>query len=412
MLVAISLPACGGRNTPAIYLPGDLDPGFSGDGKQTAFSGNTSQSWAVGLQSSGRIVVAGSTSVGSTAIGMVALDASGGIDGTFGTVGTVVTDPSSGQGQAFAMLIQPDNKIVLAGEVDTGNGSSLAVLRYNENGSLDTTFDGDGIATLAIGGFATEGRAIGQQTDGKLVVAASAYNGSNTDFAVVRFDSDGLLDMSFDADGYALIDFSGGQDLPSAVSIDSYGKIVVAGYSATGSPHDMALTRLNADGSLDTEFDTDGKLLLVVGEAQSAVRAIQIQPDDKIVGVGGSISGGFLVFTVIRLNTDGSYDGTFGTAGIATSGFDANHAEPFAALLQGDGKILTGGYTNQAPGGFALVRFKSTGEIDSEYGASGQVVTSFDIGGSATIRVFALQGDGKVVAVGTGSPFLIARYFN
>jgi uncharacterized delta-60 repeat protein len=120
------------------------------------------------------------------------------------------------------------------------------------------------------------------------VVAGDSNNGSNNDFALVRYNTDGSLDTSFDSDGKVTTAIGSGNDVAYSVAIQSDGKIVVAGYSYIGSNNDFALVRYNTDGSLDTSFDSDGKVTTAIGGSDDYAKSVAIQSDGKIVAAGYS----------------------------------------------------------------------------------------------------------------------------
>ena len=182
------------------------------------------------------------------------------------------------------MAIQADGKILVAG-VGMRN---FAVARYNSNGTLDTSFDGDGKLTTDFGGSDyVSGMAI--QADGKIVVAG----GSNSDFAVARYNSNGTLDTSFDGDGKLTTDFRG-YDLANTMAIQADGKILVAG----GSDSDFAVARYNSNGTLDTSFDGDGKLRINFSDGYDFANSMAIQTDGRIVLAGTNSRD----FALARLN--------------------------------------------------------------------------------------------------------------
>src|SRR6185503_10246187 len=178
----------------------------------------------------------------------------------------------------FAVTIQPNGKIIVAGASWGVNNDDFALARYNSNGSLDTTFDTDGKTTTPIGSGDDYGRAVALQSDGKIVVAGTSFNGSNNDFALARYNSTGSLDTTFDTDGKVTTSFGSGEDFGRGVAIQSDGKIVVAGHS----DGKFALTRYNNNGSLDMTFDTDGKVTTTIGAGDFGF-AVALQPDGKIL---------------------------------------------------------------------------------------------------------------------------------
>ena len=155
-------------------------------------------------------------------------------------------------------------------------------------GDLDTSFDSDGKVTTAIGSAMTLLRSVAIQSDGKIVAAGYSDNGSNYDFALVRYNTDGSLDTSFDSDGKVTTAIGSGNDSAFSVAIQSDGKIVAAGYSTTVVTDDFALVRYNTDGSLDTSFDSDGKVTTAIGSGDDDAFSVAIQSDGKIVAAGYS----------------------------------------------------------------------------------------------------------------------------
>ena len=162
----------------------------------------------------------------------------------------------------------------------------FALARYNADGSLDTSFDSDGKLTTNVYGNDVA-YAISIQSDGKIVVAGSSGNALSRSFSLARYNADGSLDSTFDSDGKLTTSF-GGFAYAYGVAIQSDGKIVVAGGVANDlSPtnSDFALARYNPDGSLDTTFDSDGKLTTNLGGIDYG-RSIILQPDGRIIVAG------------------------------------------------------------------------------------------------------------------------------
>ena len=250
---------------PVAAAAGDLDTSFDSDGKVTTEVGSTDDfARSVAIQSDGKIVAAGFSSNGSDwDFALVRYNTDGSLDTSFDSDGKVTTAIGSGDDHAVSVAIQSDGKIVAAG-YSNGSNWDFALVRYNTDGSLDTNFDSDGKVTTAIGGGADYAVSVAIQSDGK-IVAAGYSNGSNFDFALVRYNTDGSLDTSFDSDGKVTTDFGSGSDYGSSVTIQSDGKIVAAGGSSNGSNRDFALVRYNTDGSLDTSFDSDGKVTTAIG---------------------------------------------------------------------------------------------------------------------------------------------------
>jgi len=222
------------------------------------------------IQSDGKIVVAGYAYNGTDYdFALARYNSDGSLDTTnFGSgTGKVTTPFGTGSDQAFAVALQSDGKIVVAGTTRSQGKSDFAVARYNSDGSLDETNFGNGTGkvTLSIGSDDAIAYAVAiQPADGKIVVAGVASNAENTDFALARFNSDGTIDdTGFGAGtGMVMTDFGAG-DIANALVLQSSGKIMVAGNAdmGAGTKSDFALARYNSDGSLDTTgFGSGGKV--------------------------------------------------------------------------------------------------------------------------------------------------------
>ena len=284
----------------------------------------------------------------------------GHLDFSFDTDGMVTTSVDTLNDYANSMAIQSDGKIVAAGIISTNIGDQFALVRYNTNGSLDTSFDSDGIVTTTIGNNYDNAFSVAIQSDGKILAGGFSYNGSNQDFALVRYNTNGSLDNTFDADGMVTTPLGTSDDYASSIAIQSDGKIVAAGFSNDSANYDFALARYNTNGSLDVTFDSDGKVTTSIGIAQDFAHSIAIQSDGKIVAGGGSGNGWtYNDFALVRYNTNGSLDNTFGSSGIVTTTFLGSNCEARFLILQSDGKIVAAGSArNGGFSDFALVRYE------------------------------------------------------
>ena len=331
---------------------------------------------SMAVQSDGKIALAGYHFNGSSnSIALTRFNIDGSLDNTFdgdGNLSTLIGTASEGN----AVAIQPDGKIVLAGSSydNSGSGDDVFLLvRYNTNGSLDNTFDADGIATTTFSGSNGDiANALLIQTDGKIILAASHHNGSRQDFAILRYNSNGSLDNSFDTDGKLTTAIGSSDDIAYSIAMQTDGKIVVAGQSDISGNNDFVLVRYNSNGSLDNSFDTDGKLTISIGFAQDeAALAIQANGNILIAGSNGSN------FIAARFNANGSLDNTFDGDGIAITPVGiASSAEATSMEIETDGKILVAGFAFVAPGrDFALVRYNSNGSLDISFDGDGKVTT-------------------------------------
>ncbi len=343
----------------------------------------------------------------------------GALDPTFGTGGLVTTAiPGPTSSQSFAAAREPGGRFVLVG----GAERQFAVARYDPTGTLDPTFGTGGqvLTALRPGPSASaEARAVAIQPDGRIVVAGLSTEANQKAMAVVRYLVDGRLDATFGTEGKVLTDFgtTGVVTWVGGVVIQTDGRIVVAGTIAPSEQSAaFALVRLNPDGSLDTAFGSEGKVVNAIG----VLNGVALQADGKIVATGSANR----AFLTARYLTNGSLDSTFGAAGMVSTSFDASgSAAARSVVIQADGKILVGGGTFiNAPrfpfGSFALARYNPDGTLDNSFG---RVMTSFTPPGllpipAASFRL-TLQPDGKVLAVGSvgqglgiSSRVVLARY--
>jgi uncharacterized delta-60 repeat protein len=331
------------------------------------------------------------------------------LDKTFGTDGIVETGVGIRDDRARAISLQPDGKIVMAGYTEVnGFHKVIALVRYNVDGSLDTTFNSNGIVTTPVGNIDDHAYAIAIQNDGKIVVAGDTETGGvgvYTQFVIVRYNTDGSLDTTFNSDGIVKTSIGGIDDEANGIAIQEDGKIVVAGYTDNGSDKDIALVRYNTDGSLDTTFNSTGIVPGVVtaqvGSLDDRALALALQDDGKIVVAGdtktGGSSGHHTELALLRFNTDGNLDTTFNSNGIVTTSLGGLIAFVSSIAIQADGKILVSGTGSNVS--ICLARFNTDGAQDITFDSDG-IVTTQTGGLDGEAGGIALQEDGKIVVVG------------
>ena len=286
----------------------------------------------------------------------------GTLDATFGPSqnGKIQTDFAGGNDYAYAVAIDDDGWIIVVGQAYHSGEWDLAMVRYDSSGVLDTTFGNaaGGKVYTNMGGV-DYALAIALQPDGKIVTAGAAAPGATCDFAVARYNSDGTLDATFDADGKVTTNFGSTNDYAYAVAIQSDGKIVVAGYAGTATLNDFAVARYNTDGSLDTSFSGDGKLTTDFDQGNDYAYGVAIEPDGKIVVAGRASGGTDDDFALACYNPDGSLYTDFGTGGKVQSDFGGgwDGAQAIAVLPRGDLIVAGQVWTDQYD--FAAVRYFS-----------------------------------------------------
>ena len=322
------------------------------------------------------------------------------------------TSIGAGNDRAYATVVQPDGKIVVAGYTHNGSNLDFVLVRYNADGTLDTGFGGgDGIVTQAIGAGDDEAYAVALQADGKILVAGRTANGGHDDFALVRYLADGSLDTSFGGgDGIVTTDFgSGSSDQARSMVVQSDGRIVLGGKTNL----DIAVARYLADGTLDTSFSGDGKHIVDVAGSNDEGLGLALQADGRIIQVGSTFIGGNQDFAVLRYNTDGSLDTSFGGGdGIVTTPIGTSYDIAHSVVVQRDGKIVVGGYygVESFNNNFAVVRYAADGSLDTTFGGGDGIATT-DFGGVDVVWSLALQSDNKIVAAGgSGVTAAVVRY--
>jgi uncharacterized delta-60 repeat protein len=406
---------------------GVLDPTFGSGGIVSTTARGLLNAYAVatypnaGSADDGKVVAVGYASVtlrnGTSVVEFAAarFNLNGTLDTSFGGTGevtTILTTVSAG-GRARDVAIQPDGKVVVAGEAFPG---SFALVRYNANGSLDTSFGGKGTGIVLTNiGKNTNDHAysVGLQTDGKIVVAGAT--GSN--LALLRYTSSGALDSSFGTGGKVTtafaVDFGCGcvnwidLGLDTSSLDPNAGKIVVvAREPATGLP--TLVARYTGNGSLDTSFAGGAGYDSL---SNLKIPSVAIQSNGAIV-VAGNPSGGM---GLDRLNPDGSFDTTFGSGGVVVVSPPANTSYSARDVtIQSNGQIVVAGFYSATTQSFLVARFNSAdGSLDTSFGTSG--IASSGSSAAGTVAV-ALEPDSRIVVAGTIPPypsgFTLARFLS
>ena len=397
----------------AFAAPGDLDTSFSGDGKTTV-NFSTSFDWvnAIAVQPDGKIVTAGVTNFGNGRFALARQNPNGALDPSFGGDGRVTTDFSRRFDSAEGMALQADGKIVVVGGSE-GLGGRFALARYNAGGSLDSTFSGDGklLTNFTAGSdFAT---AVALQADGKIVVAGGA-GGLGGRVALARYNANGSLDSTFSGDGKHVTDFTSRFDYATSVELQADGKIVVAGTADyTRRTARFALARYEPGGTLDATFGGDGKVTTNLTAWFDGAYGLAVQPSDgKIVAVGWADH----MMGLVRYETDGTLDSTF-AGGVVLTDFTLGADYASGVELQADGRILVAGpanYSGRDPR-FALARYTASGALDSTFSGDGRVMTNFTPRRDEAFALTLQPADEKLVVAGLvagegGGRFAVARY--
>ena len=379
---------------------GSLDLSFDSDGKVTTDFGDLDYGTSTAIQNDGKIIVVGSS---GESFALARYNTNGSLDNTFDGDGKTTVSFGTHGDFGQSVVIQNDGKIIAAGNTTIlGLNTDFALARFNTDGTLDNTFGVGGKVTTNVGSDDVAYK-MALQSDGKIVVAGTSSLVNDYGYSLVRYNTDGTLDTSFDGDGKILVDlfFDINRDA-YALAIQTNGKIVIGGVS----DENFALLRFNSNGSLDTTFDGDGKVTTDFGNLD-VIYAIAIQSDGKIVVNGGTYDTNNADLAVARYNTNGSLDTSFGSLGKIIVDFGGRE-ESTSLVLQSDGKIVVGGIIDED---FLLLRFNSNGTIDATFDTDGKVITNF--GGDDGAVSIKLQTNGKIVAAGfSDDDFALARYNN
>ncbi len=349
----------------------------------------------------------------------------GSLDSSFGTGGKVVTSINSGADKAYAVALQMDGKIIVAGmTTNASTGKDFACLRYNSNGTLDSTFGTNGVVTNDVQtGSDDVIYSVAIQSDGKIILAGYSDDGSNKNAALIRLNTNGTLDTSFGTSGKVLTDFiTGRADEIKTVKIHSLtGNIIVGGTSSVTSTNSQAvIARYTSAGLLDTTFNITGKVLLAnasgSGTYFNVIEDLGLKSNGKISAIGWINQQGLswsANYYGCRLNSNGTMDTSFSTDGlIVTNGGFNGDDKAFSMILNSDDSILYsgGGYLSTLEYDYFLGLFDSTGStaVGKAFFDYGSLVKDISYG-------MGIDSTGKIVLAGsnvtsvTSSTFGVAR---
>ena len=390
LVLAFGLPVAAAAQCP-------LDPGFGAGGVVRTDLGVSANLVGIALLPDGRIVAAGNA--GGIALARYLPD--GSLDPSFGTGGLV----TGVAGSATDVGVQSDGGIVVVGSSVLSGASEMTVFRFDSTGALDPAFGTGGISvTPPPGSFNGSNLvAVAIQADDRIVAVGSCCNSpfQNPDQWMVRYDTTGTPDVTFNGGGFRGIGSSGTRGLYDVI-VQADGKLVTVGWGGGLTSGSAYAWRVNPDGSTDCGFNcvspcTCGGSLSENFGSPGFVRfwTVGQQPDGKLVMTASADSVGY---GAARTTTAGLLDPSFGTGGLVTG----VSATGYEIAIQPDGKHVVGGGAN-----YRLTRFLADGSLDTGFGSGGSV-TAPVAGSTAGL---ALQGDGKLIAAGTnGGDFELVRY--
>ena len=406
-LAALFLSLALGAVTPPVAADGQPEAGFPAADARP-FAGRDALAYALALQPDGAVVVAGQvfTNTGSE-IALARYRPDGRLDTTLVDGGALRSDFGGVDNYVYAVAVQPDGKILVAGYtgVQGRNGAhgrwDLAVRRFLPDGLPDKSFGDHGTVRVSDRRGNRYARALALQPDGRIVVAGYGYAGTDQDFLVARFLPDGRPDPGFGAGGAVLVDLGPTDDLAYAVTVQPDGRIVVAGRASQGAAHQWAVVRLRPDGGLDDGFGDGGIARGRLQGLDSVARDVLVQPDGGILVAGFAGREPDLDVALLRLLPDGRPDSAFGTGGGLRLAIGSGNDVAYALGLDPLGRILLAGYSyNGAHQDLLVLRRLADGSPDPAFGTDG------------TVRVDASGDDdfGRALALTPGGRLLVAGY--
>lgn len=379
---------------------GTLDATFDGDGVRIHdVGGPQSTAGAMALQPDGKVIVAGSSYQGaanSDDFAVMRCNADGSIDNTFGTDGVRTIAVGTRSDFAHAVALQPDGKIVAAGETGTTLAPGLAVVRLNPDGTLDPTFDGDGIATSTSGFFGRPGYGVTVRPDGKIFVVGTIESFSGPSLAVFRYGANGTLEQTLTTQ------LGGTGAAGYAIALQPDNKIVAAGTCFTETDQRFACIRLLPDNSFDPAFDGDGQVVTRITGNGDAARAIRLRADGRILLAGASTDGPLAGFALARYLPNGALDASFDQDGMLRYGVPAGHLDGRGVALQPNGKIVVVGTQYATGADIALMRLQDDGSLDPSYGGDGFLTLDAGRGWDDTCGAIVIDAAGRALLCGEG----------
>jgi uncharacterized delta-60 repeat protein len=393
---------------------GNIDTSFGAGGKViTDFSSNTDLIFDIKVQTDSKIVVAGySTNSSYEDFSIARYNSNGSPDVTFGTGGKVISSFSPYNDRALQLVILPGSKMLVAGfAANPPYGNDFLIARFNSNGSLDSTFGINGKVMTDFSGSDDQCDALAIQMDGKIIAGGKTQMGTDEYNILVRFNNNGNIDSTFGTNGkiYHSIGYN-----YNKVQIKPDGKIIASNITGVGFP--VVLNQFNSNGVIDSTFGTYGEITNSMIKVNRTM-ALRPDGKILIAGEA-TLSGGCTQFSVACYHPNGSVDTGFGTAGITYTDFPPYCSVPYTMILQPDGKFLLAGtvFIPGSYNNFALVRYLSNGNVDSTFGSSGRVTTIISNFDDKAVTA-AIQPDGKILVAGysqisSSIDFAIVRYNN
>jgi uncharacterized delta-60 repeat protein len=324
----------------------------------------------------------------------------GEMDFDFGNLGVIQRVTTDLEGEAYSVVIQKDNKIVITGYSISSatNNEEITLIRFTENGNIDKSFGNKGLVITEISDEKDVGESVAIQRDGKIVVVGATDHKPTTDIVLIRYNEDGSIDYSFGINGIVITDIKSSMDIGKSVAIQSDGKIVVGGFTHIINKFFITLLRYDSNGDLDPTFGDNGIVITEINGRRGKMDMV-MQNDGKIILVGPSEVENSHHFTVLRFNNNGSLDKNFGRNGV-TKTIIGNYSEAESVALDLNGNIVVAGTTELGNEEFAIAMYNQNGMLVSDFGLDGVVKTSFIKNSVDRAHSVVIDKDGNIIVAG------------
>jgi len=384
--------------------PGDLDKAFGNGGKvNVGIGGYYDVAKSMALQHDGKIVVVGygkEALISPKGLSMTRYLQTGEMDYDFGNLGVIHRVTMDLEGEAYSVAIQKDNKIVVAGYSisPATNNEEVTLIRFTENGNIDRSFGNKGLIVTEISEEKDVGESVAIQHDGKIVVIGTTDHKPTTDIVLIRYNENGSLDYSFGFGGIVITDINSGFDIGKSIVIQSDGKLIVSGFTYIVNKFFMTLLRYDSYGDLDPTFGESGIVITDINGRRGKMD-LTLQNDGKIILVGPSEVENSHHFTILRFNSNGSLDKSFGNNGV-TKTIIGDYSEAESVAIDLNGNIVVAGTTEMGNEQFVVAMYDQHGMLVPDFGSDGLVKTSFIKNSVDRAHSVVIDNDGNIIIAG------------
>lgn len=342
----------------------------------------------------------------------------GTLDDTFSSDGKALFDVGNSHDVANALVVLPDSSTILGGAAILTSSFDGFLMKISEAGEQDMSFGTNGYIAIDYG-IETYVKAMALTSDGKVLVAGLTYiTGENSNIFVAKFDQDGILDATFGTNGYDIYEYSTSEEICETMAIQPDGKIVVAGRTSLGDFSQLLFMRLNANGTLDTGFGTNGFTEIDASIQDESIRGIDFMSNGDIVGTGYGYQGNPLwgeLAIVAKIDSNGSPVSGFGTNGVLIPAVFTTYSIGWGIKVINDEMLVTGYQDGNGGRDLFLTKLNSSGVAVPAFATNGISLFNLNVWDIGIDLI--LQGDGKILVSGTSgsgasgdSEFLIMRY--